>query len=220
MKKLMTFALPLLLLPFVAIAAEKSFDFPKGKPEITVTDGEVQYSIVDQKPASANSTPFFAEVRFYTTYEGKLTTAWVIINDSDRVYWTEADGLKTGEQKDLERLQKKFKEIALPPLKVVSYRTEETQVSHTFYVNSPVTYEVAGNISSDSVSGCKFILKDEHGDLAEIVEGEFLLPPPKTGKFRLGKKMGKLVALVEKDGAWMIPATDFYPMSVTKTASK
>jgi hypothetical protein len=122
-------------------------------------------------------------------------------------------------EKDLARMQAYFKSIALAPFSIRTDRTEDTQIGDIGFIPA-ANWEYVGAQGFGDAE--QIILKNDRGSNVAIVKkSDFLFPPPQSGKFRIGKKLNKLVALVEQDGKWIIQATDYHgEPSAKKVANK
>jgi hypothetical protein len=198
--------LALVICAFTAIAAEEkvpSVTLPKTgeKPVITVQAEDIEY-LYDQYEGPVG------RLTFYTDYAGNLKDIWVVRLDRTAFRWSVSKEieLETGSKDDLEKLLDFFKIIRLPAIRTEFRGTEDTHVGSIVY-NPPTTWLYVG---SEGLNEPNIILKNGSGGFAIVKENDFLFPPPHEGMFRLGKKAGKIVVLVDQGGKWFVPATDYY----------
>jgi|GEM_PF-4144965 len=197
----------LMLLTFAHATSAADVAIPKTPPTITIGDDGVRYVSVD--------TNISSWVVFHTDHEGNLDHISVSVGDITKFYWNATDGLTKGSRSEHDKLRTYIKRHTLPAFKLESDRTIDAHVGDTRYF-PVVTWELVG---TSGTNDRKFILKNSRGGTAIVNEHDFLFKPPTADTFRLGRKLNKIVALVEKDGAWFVPATDYYELP-TKTAAK
>lgn len=190
-------------LSWLLVAAER-VALPKVKPVITVRGDDVLYEIsdYDEKKHMPNNDGWlfsWTTVEFVADLEGTLSDITVVKDDSVVFQWNEKKkGFTKGDEKMLLKLRKEFQKIKLPPIRLEArHFTQDAQVGRAEYVGRIVEYAVVGRMDEFSLENERVVLRDPRGDLSSVKCADFLFPPPKSGKFRLGRKMGKFFALVE-----------------------
>jgi len=206
MKKM--FALALLALLFatsIALASEKIV-LPKGDEKASII---LQATGIDYEVYTKDKLDF---IRFTTDYEGVLIWIHVVRNDTTIFKWDKSEGLDNGSSdKDLAKLRQHFKKVALLA-SFADFKIGETRDNDASLWRTKATSGYGDD---------EQIVLGAIGELYTVIvkRSDFLFMPPQEGSFRLGRKVGKLVALVEHEGKWFIPATDYYAR-IGKVAEK
>ena len=205
--------------PVTTKATVSAADFEGLQPEVRI--GSEIYIRFEKRMEGNN----WKQLTYVADHSGELQDLSLVENDLAIIDWSREAGLDESRYVDsstgaalLEGCKKFYEKAKLPPLTVESGSTtaEVTKIISRF-TNATAMYEtVMFTASSGALNGfqndavaVREITKD-HGVVVPLKMFLFDPPGPGKGSYRLANKGGKLIALVEKDGGWYIPATDYH----------
>jgi hypothetical protein len=186
-------------------------DMASAPPEITIMDGEVRYVFTRIQKETITTLTYVSD------YSATLQKITLIVSHGTTDYtlllWTLKDDLVTRERsKDLKWCKDFFRQVAFKPFKIKpGYFQMTTEYGNALYETEPQSQY---DRETDSVT----VLSKETGKRFTIPVDDFYIQPPRflEGRYRIGVKMGKLSPLVEREGRWYVPVSEYYgfPTSV------
>lgn len=211
----------------VAVKDLVKFSPPAEKiiPKIAINGEEIIYTICLPGPHGFKAYPPLEVeqveimIQFRTTLDGKLESGGASKGDFIVFSWegdlgydefSQGDRFK-GIEVDIRAWKKFFQAMALPPLRLEAEMTK----SYFDNINGDTEFEWVGIVMGRGINPDKHILKGSRLSLIEISEKELMFPLPKTGKFRLGKKLGLFIPIVAGKindmDCWVVPVVEYLP---------